>query len=179
MEPQKRSSTDSGVSANPQGFKTMDIQTRPQPPPHLAQSFPQASYYNNMIMNIANVIISFYQNESNKKFYKNEVLLIRMSQLPAYNDILRVKASFPRCATVNNEKLSFERLKQAEFFVLRSTCDDDIHKAIKYGLWTSTNYTNHILNNRFKECSRHNIPLFLIFTFSNQRCKFRTVLWNC
>lgn len=161
MEPNQRPAD---PSSNPKEFKTMEIQTKPQPAPHLSPFYPQNSYYNNMCAPIINVIISFYQNESNKKFYKNEVLNIRMSQLPLYDDLARIKAYFPRCATVNRSNLDINNLKRAEFFILRSTCDDDIHKAIKYGLWTSTNYTNHILNNRFKECSRANIPLFLIFT---------------
>ena len=165
MDPQKRSSNESNQSSGPKEFKTMEIQTKgvgQTPFNPIYQQTP--SYYNQMYGPIVMLIMSFWQNESNKKFYKNDVLNINMAQLLNYSDINKIKAHFPSCATFNNSNLDFNALSRAEFFILRSTCDDDIHKAIKYGLWTSTNYTNHILNNRFKECSKLNIPLFLIFT---------------
>jgi len=43
-------------------------------------------------------------------------------------------------------------MKPARFFVLRSSNDDDIHKAIKYNLWTSTPNNNIFLEKLFKEC---------------------------
>ena len=39
---------------------------------------------------------------------------------------------------MNNPNFEPNKIKDAAFYILRSTCDDDIHKAIKYGLWTST-----------------------------------------
>jgi len=165
MEPQKRNSSDSFTASGPKEFKTMEIQTKPQPNTQFTPFYQQSpSYYNQLLSPLVMLIMSFWQNESNKKFYKNEVLNIQMAQLASYEELSKVKTHFSSCKTVNSPFLGFKNLNKAEFFILRSTCDDDIHKAIKYGLWTSTNYTNHILNNRFKECSKYNIPLFLIFT---------------
>lgn len=128
MEPQKQP-TDSDNSAGPKEFKTMSLPAKPQPAPQMMTPFAPNSYYaQNVYAPIVSVIISFWQNESNKKFYKNEVLNLKMTQLPDYSDLSRVKAAFPRCATVNNPSLTFDRLTHAEFFILRSTCDDDIHK---------------------------------------------------
>lgn len=165
MEPQKSSASDSGNPSGPKEFKTMAIPAKTQQAPQMLSVYPSNSFYaQQLYAPIVSVIISFWQNESNKKFYKNEVLNMKVTQLTDYTDLIRIKSHFPRCHTVNSQSLTFERLQHAEFFILRSTCDDDIHKAIKYGLWTSTNYTNHVLNNRFRECSKRNIPLFLIFT---------------
>ena len=168
MEEQPRNSSDSQTTPLLKEFKTMEIQTKSSSTGSSQPFYPQSqnpSYYTHLYSPIIVLIMSFWQNESNKKFYKNQVLNTKMSQLGIYDDLTKIKQNFPSCATVNRLLLSFKGLKQAEFFILRSTCDDDIHKAIKYGVWTSTNYTNHILNNRFKECSRHNIPLFLVFTY--------------
>jgi hypothetical protein len=130
MEPQKQS-TDADNPAGPKEFKTMSIASKPQPAPQMMPAYANNSYYaQNVYAPIVSVIISFWQNESNKKFYKNEVLNLKMTQLPDYNDALRVKTAFPRCATVNNPSLTFDRLAHAEFFILRSTCDDDIHKVL-------------------------------------------------
>lgn len=165
MDPQKRNSTDSVQSSGPKEFKTMEIQTKPQTQTQFTPFYQQSqSYYNQLLSPLVMLVMSFWQNESNKKFYKNEVLNIPMAQLPSYEELPKIKTHFSSCKTVNSPLLGFKNLNKAEFFILRSTCDDDIHKAIKYGLWTSTNYTNHILNNRFKECSKYNVPLFLIFT---------------
>ena len=165
MEDKSQNSSDVQTTQPPKEFKTMEIQTKSPSTGSSQPFYPQnPSYYNHLYNPIVILIMSFWQNESNKKFYKNEVLSTKMSQLSVYEDLNKIKQNFASCATVNSALLTFKGLNKAEFFILRSTCDDDIHKAIKYGVWTSTNYTNHILNNRFKECSRHNIPLFLVFT---------------
>lgn len=130
MEPLKPSPA-GGQTATPPAtneFKTMVIPTKPQPTHHSTPFYPQTSYYGNVYAPIVSVIISFLQNESNKKFYKNEVLNIKMSQLVEYADLAKIKSFFPRCSTVNNSSLNFKSLSKAEFFILRSTCDDDIHK---------------------------------------------------
>lgn len=129
MEPPKLAGAESHASSAPKEFKTMAIPTKTPQAPQSMSVYPVNSYYaQNIYAPIVSVIISFWQNESNKKFYKNEVLNIKMTQLGDYSDTNKVKAYFPRCRTINNPALNFERLQSAEFFILRSTCDDDIHK---------------------------------------------------
>ena len=129
MNPQKETGSETTQQLNPKEFKTMEIQTKPQSNPQLGPLYPQTpSYYNHLYSPIVMLIMSFWQNESNKKFYKNEVLNIQMAQLPTYADPNKVKQSFPSCSSVNSLSLSFKGLQKAEFFILRSTCDDDIHK---------------------------------------------------
>lgn len=165
MENTNKESLETSTAKAVKEFKTMEIQTKPTIPTSFKPNFQQTqSYYNQIYGPVVMLIMSFMENESNKKFYKNEVLSIGMVHLPNYDEKNRIKSYFPSCSSFNNPNLNFSGLRKAEFFILRSTCEDDIHKAIKYGIWTSTNYTNHILNNRFKECSRLNVPLFLIFT---------------
>ena len=65
---------------------------------------------------------------------------------------------------MNNPSFDIEGIENAVFYILRSTCDDDIHKAIKYGFWTSTHKNNVTLNALYKKCSKKNIPIYLFFT---------------
>ena len=45
---------------------------------------------------------------------------------------------FENTQGMNDPNYDILKLKNAEFYIIRSTCDDDIHKSIKYGVWTST-----------------------------------------
>ena len=110
--------------------------------------------------------------ESNKKFYQNQVLDVPMVRLSEYHDLAKIRMSLPSCVNVNDSHADFSNLRDAEFFVVRSTCDDDIHKAIKYGVWTSTHVTNLHLNETLERCQKKGVPLFIIFTVvnSNQFC---------
>lgn len=51
----------------------------------------------------------------------------------------------------------------ARFFIIKSYSEDDIHRSIKYSVWTSTEHGNRRLNDAFKEQSK-NGPIYLIFS---------------
>jgi len=51
----------------------------------------------------------------------------------------------------------------ARFFIIKSYSEDDIHRSIKYSVWTSTEHGNRRLNDAFLENSK-NGPIFLIFS---------------
>lgn len=149
----------------PKEFKTMEIVTQPQ-----ATAQPQAyqqttNYYQQQYTHPLYLLINnILANESNKKFYQNEVMQVKMTKLEYYTDMSKIKLLFRSCEDANDDSFNWLKLNDAVFFVLRSTCDDDIHKAIKYGLWTSTHGTNTMLNDQFKACQRKGIPLYIIFT---------------
>lgn len=117
-------------------------------------------------------IYNLLNDDSVKKFYQNEVLEVKQVKLRSYADIAQVRAAFESCTGVNDPAFDPARLKDAVFYVLRSTCDDDIHKAIKYSCWTSTSKTNQQLNDSFHHCQRRGVPLYLFFTVvsSKQFC---------
>ena len=139
-------------------FKTMSLGTAA--PYYGYVPTPQQQMYASLQMMIQGLLAD----PSIKKFYKNEVMTVPMIKLEEYDDYAKVKAMFRSCANVNSSDFEPESARDAEFYVLRSTCDDDIHKAIKYGVWTSTNRTNHMLNDRYRECRKRGVPLYLIFT---------------
>ncbi|KAK3753538.1 hypothetical protein QZH41_006517 [Actinostola sp. cb2023] len=51
----------------------------------------------------------------------------------------------------------------ARFFIIKSYSEDDIHRSIKYSVWTSTEHGNRRLNEAFKEQSKSG-PVYLIFS---------------
>lgn len=51
----------------------------------------------------------------------------------------------------------------ARFFIIKSYSEDDIHRSIKYSVWTSTEHGNRRLNEAFKEQGK-NGPIYLIFS---------------
>lgn len=116
--------------SKPKQFKTMEIHAKPQPfyptvPDYQYQAAMYQQYYNPTFA----LLMTLLSNESNKKFYQNDVLQMKMTKLERYNDYAKIKLLFRSCEDMNDPKLNFNKLHDAEFFVLRSTCDDDIHKA--------------------------------------------------
>jgi hypothetical protein len=55
---------------------------------------------------------------------------------------------------------------KGKYFVILAMCEDDIHKSIKYGIWTSTFEGNNILNEVFAKC-QGNEPVYLFFSVVN------------
>ena len=54
--------------------------------------------------------------------------------------------------------------KNARFFIIKSYSEDDIHRSIKYSVWTSTEHGNRRLNEAFKEQQRGSAPTYLLFS---------------
>lgn len=57
------------------------------------------------------------------------------------------------------------RLKDVRFFIIKSYSEDDIHRSIKYSVWTSTEHGNRRLNDSFREQQRSGKgPMYLLFS---------------
>ncbi|XP_028406040.1 YTH domain-containing family protein 1-like [Dendronephthya gigantea] len=55
------------------------------------------------------------------------------------------------------------RLKDVRFFIIKSYSEDDIHRSIKYSVWTSTEHGNRRLNDAFKEQQKKG-PMYMLFS---------------
>jgi hypothetical protein len=55
------------------------------------------------------------------------------------------------------------RLKDVRFFIIKSYSEDDIHRSIKYSVWTSTEHGNRRLNDAFKEQHKKG-PMYLLYS---------------
>lgn len=79
-----------------------------------------------------------------------------------YTSLDAIKKTFLPLGDINNAHFDKVTLDNAIFFVIRSNNEDDVHKAIKYGVWTSTRRTNANLSSAFKE--NKGTPIYLIFS---------------
>lgn len=53
-------------------------------------------------------------------------------------------------------------MKGARFFVIKSYSEDDIHRSIKYSIWTSTEHGNKHLDSAYRE--QKGKPVYLLFS---------------
>ena len=71
-----------------------------------------------------------------------------------YNEEKELTTSFPQLAKLFKRDV-LEKYTKAEnniYFKIASNCEENIHKAIKYGIWTSTELSNTKLTNAFNNC---------------------------
>jgi hypothetical protein len=47
--------------------------------------------------------------------------------------------------------MDISKIGNGIFFIIRSTNDDDVHKAIKYELWASSIKNNQVLSKAYQE----------------------------
>jgi hypothetical protein len=61
-----------------------------------------------------------------------------------------------------------EEYSDAKFFVIKSFSEDDVHKSIKYSVWTSTPNGNKKLDAAYKQGKENpgDCPVFLLFSVS-------------
>lgn len=69
----------------------------------------------------------------------------------------------------NKDDLQVE-YANAKFFVIKSYSEDDVHKSIKYNVWSSTPHGNKKLNSAYEDAQRiaaakpRGCPIFLFFS---------------
>lgn len=102
--------------------------------------------------------ISAVMTEENKHVFKNQFL-----RLEDYSNLESVRRCFDPLEFVNEPSLKTEELQQSRAVIIRSKTYDDIHKAMKYGVWTSNREKNVRLNELYKECLAKKQRLLLFF----------------
>lgn len=73
---------------------------------------------------------------------------------------------YPNLALLNtkNDGFSNSITDNSKFFIIKSFNEEDVHKAIKYSLWSSTKVGNQTLNEAFKQTRQNGGGVFLIFS---------------
>ncbi|XP_076910652.1 uncharacterized protein LOC143568364 [Bidens hawaiensis] len=114
----------------------------------------------------------------------------RGPRTPSSNTQLTVKAYSTRAGNVDaqgNITIFMDQFNKddfpvdyvnAKFFVIKSYSEDDVHKSIKYNVWSSTPNGNKKLNNAYEEAQKLSVggskgcPIFLFFSVnaSGQFC---------
>ncbi|KAK9727886.1 hypothetical protein K7432_001455 [Basidiobolus ranarum] len=81
------------------------------------------------------------------------------------------KCTNPELLSLYNPKSFNTAPVNARFFVIKSFTEDDVHKSLKYHIWTSTEMGNRRLDRAYKEnCSKGPIYLFFSVNGSGHFC---------
>jgi len=81
-----------------------------------------------------------------------------------------VLEAFPHLEGLNDYAFDVNAVPEhAQFFILRSSNDDNIHKAIKYHMWSTTTSGKAALSNAWKEAEKKGLTpeIYLIFSVVN------------
>lgn len=95
--------------------------------------------------------------QSQDKFYQPPYVCLERQQYEDYQTIFKY---FPFLRECNLER-DISNFRYGKFFIIRSKKIDDIHKAVKYGIWTSSKFNNIKFN---KEFSNTNGEVYFLFT---------------
>jgi len=129
-----------------------------------AMQFPGSLQFPFMMNQQGHVPAKQYQGHSRNKFLNTPMI-----SLNDYSDLKAIKDKFECLRDLHDPKFRPENLKDADFYIIRSSNDDDFHKAIKYGIWSSSQKNNHALNDSYLNGQRRDSkrPVFLFFTVVN------------
>lgn len=78
------------------------------------------------------------------------------------------KRYYSHLGRVNSVDTSLE-YKTGRFFVIKSFMEEDVHKAMKYQVWSSTPEGNHRLNEAFAKSKMDKSPVLLLFSVNGSR----------
>lgn len=94
---------------------------------------------------------------------------IEFPRCSSYINEKELGSVFPHLANINKlenpriKKIQLNPNKNDAFFLLKSTNDDDLHKAIKYQIWTSINTDNFLLSKAYKEARKNQAEVVIFF----------------
>ena len=108
------------------------------------------SYYNNI-----------YPNYSNNNFYNPYKKDNSLNRKEKY-----IKKKYPNLIDINknNSNILKEINTDCKFFIIKSFSEEDIHKSIKYGVWSSSKNSNNILSNAFYITKEKESFVYLFFS---------------
>ncbi|CAL5185532.1 unnamed protein product [Lathyrus oleraceus] len=103
--------------------------------------------------------------DKNVKSLGPVTLLLKGQDLPVKSDDGKEVHPVPNKQHYNGEDLS-ESYSDAKFYVIKSYSEDDIHKSMKYNVWTSTPNGNKKLDAAYQEAKEKpgDCPIFLLFS---------------
>ncbi|CAD8141602.1 unnamed protein product [Paramecium pentaurelia] len=81
-----------------------------------------------------------------------------------YTNLEQASKLIPALKQINQSDRHLADADNAHTYILRSNNDDDIHKSIKYGIWTSSKENNEKLNAKYLEAQQEGIPVYLFFS---------------
>lgn len=102
--------------------------------------------------------------QMNKNYHYNHDF-IRASD---YTDMDQIKQRFMSLRHINDENINMDQYKDADYFIMRSSSYDDIHKAMKYGISTSTSENNARMSEAFAAAVEAGRKVVLFFRVASE-----------
>jgi hypothetical protein len=101
-----------------------------------------------------------------KPFGQKETIDPYAAQMMMYRAEMYILNRYPNLVDLNtkHEGLAKNLSENDLFFVIKCFSEEDVHKAIKYNVWTSTKAGNQTLNNAFKATKEKGGKVYLFYS---------------
>ena len=98
--------------------------------------------------------------------YQNNYYNPYMKQQILYRTEMYISSMYKHLLDINTRNASTSKNldSNSKFFVIKSFSEEDVHKSIKYGVWSSSKNGNITLNNGFNITKEKNGNVFLFFS---------------
>jgi hypothetical protein len=126
------------------------------------QNYPNSNYnksYNSYPSNYQQQYQYPYQNQSqyfNPYFHQQMIYRTEMYISSMYKHLLNIN--------IKNVSIAKSIDSNSKFFVIKSFSEEDVHKSIKYGVWSSSKNGNLTLKNAFNITKEKNGNVYLFFS---------------
>jgi len=107
-----------------------------------------------------------YQKKYNPYFQSREVCDPYMNQMIMYRAEMYIMEKFKNLLNLNKSNQDFPKKisENDKIFIIKSFSEEDVHKSIKYGVWSSTKTGNQTLDRSFKFTAENNGSVYLVFS---------------
>jgi len=111
---------------------------------------------------------NYYQNANYNRGFpqQNQYLNPYFQQQMLYRTEMYICSRYRNLIDINSKNASlYETIdSNSKFFVIKSFSEEDVHKSIKYGVWSSSKNGNLTLSNAFQMTKEKNGTVFLFFS---------------
>ena len=106
-----------------------------------------------------------YSPQNNLRYYYSQYPPYMQQQL-LYRTEMYIVSHYNNLIDINtkNASLSDKLNSNSKFFVIKSFSEEDVHKSIKYGVWSSSKNGNTTLNNAFLAAQEKGGEVYLFFS---------------
>ena len=122
--------------------------------------------YQNMNYNNSNNSYPSQYSQQYQYSYQNQFYNPYLKQQMLYRTEMYISSMYKHLLDINtrNASLSKNINSNSKFYVIKSFSEEDVHKSIKYGVWSSSKNGNLTLNNGFNITKEKNGNVYLFFS---------------
>lgn len=101
-----------------------------------------------------------------------------------YRAEMYILMKYPHLIDLNkkNSDIAQKISDNSKFFIIKSFSEEDVHKAIKYNVWSSTRNGNKTLHETYKQTKENSGEVYLFFrliiNLIKLQCKWQ-ICWLC